>query len=318
MFTMPYDTRIGKDMPTGNLVKGLIRARANNHVVADSSLLQNVLGLPESEGLPIIYFVNEKWQDVEFFTQVISTPHEWKANELIYYIDVRQQTTVGKDGVLKFKSSNDKLFTLIRVLLTVEWSQGTIHPFYSSVEGASLVYCQWVVRAIAKTFPLTPASQVRISILAGIFFRSLFMSNDAPSLLDSSNTRTKAVFATQISAAARAPVDMCVDMLERVGGYIRDVESFCKAVSEHSENVALETMSVARLFNSLPSTWFGANAGEHAACALEYPPTFYAMVLTSMKDNSYRKTVIGEIVKDNMSNKNIQLLASTFKKYTDL
>lgn len=319
MFELPYETRIGRDNKTDKLILQLTKARTD-HTVADRSLIQNAMGINLPD-MPDIYLITESWQDVDYFTQVVRVPHEWKSDEFIYFIDVRQQTSVGKDGVLRWKSSSDHVFTLSRLFLTIDWSQGKIMNFYTTIEGAGLVYTNWLTRAIGRVFPINagnPAIQMRVSALAGIFFWSQFFSNDTLPLTHPSMSRSKAVTASQISKAARVPANLVEELIDLVDGKISSVEEFVKALSEHSESLALENINVAKLFNALSMTWFGANATEHAAYAVEYPPTFYAMILTAMKDNSFRKTVIGEIVKDNIRNHGLQNLASTFKKITNI
>lgn len=319
MFELPYDTRIGRDNKTDKLLLQLTKARMNVSV-ADKSLISNAVGVSLPD-MPDIYLVTEEWSDVDYFTQVIRTQHEWKSDEFIYFIDVRQQTSIGKDGSLKWKSSSDRLFTLSRLFLTVDWSTGNIMNFFTSIEGAGLVYTTWLTRAIGRVFPINAgsmATQMRVSAMAGIFFWSQFYSNDSMSLTHPSMARSKAVAATQISKAARVPVNLVEELIDLVDGKISSVDEFVKALAEHSESLALENINVAKLFNALSMTWFGANASEHAAYAVEYPPTFYAMVLTAMKDTSFRKTVIGEIVKDNARNQALNNVFATFKKIVNI
>ncbi len=319
MIELPYETRIGRDNKTEKVILQLTKARTN-FSVADKSLVQNIVDVPMTD-IPTVYLVTEDWQDIEYFTQVIRIPHEWKEGEFIYFIDVRQQTTVGKDGKVRWKSSNDRLFTLTRLFLTIDWSKGDIVNFYTNIEGAGLVYTNWLTRAVSRVFPINTgnfATQMRVSALAGIFFWSQFFSNDSPSLTHPSMARSKSVIASQISKAARTPAALVEELIDLVDGKISNVDEFIKALAEHSESLALENITVAKLFNALSMTWFGANASEHAAYAIEYPPTFYAMVLTSLKDSSYRKTVIGEIVKDNARNQALNNLATSFKKITNI
>lgn len=311
---MPYDTRLGTGLNTAKILESLTRARINNSGILEKSSFTKLLGIEPPEGLPEIYFVTEEWVNVEYFTQVIKKEHEWRKDEYIYFVDVRQQTSVGRDGMVRFKSSNDKMFTMFRVLLTVAWDKGNTAPFYQSIEGAGTIFCQWVVRAIGKTYPLNPATQVKLLILTGIFFESGFYSNDSVESLTNGDSRGLAVFAGHVAKMSKAPLEMVNDMIQRVGSYITNVEDFCKAIAEHSENVALENMTAARIYNSLSMTWFGTNSGEHAGVAIEYIPTFYAMILTALKDSSYRRTVIGEIVKDNINNSSVKLMLANFKR----
>lgn len=320
MIELPYDTRIGKDNKIEKVITQLIKARTD-FSVADSSLIENLINVPFSE-VPNIYLVTSQWQNVDYFTQVIRLPHEWKDDEFIYFIDVRQMTTVTRDGELKWKSSSDRLFTLTRLFLTIDWAEGDIVNFFTSIEGAGTIYTNWITRAIGRVYPITNtgnlSTQMRVTALAGIFFWSQFYSDDSPDLNDPSMARSKAVTVTQISKAARVPSNVVEDLVELTGGRLKTVDDFVKALAEHSESLALENITVAKLFQALSMTWFGANSSEHAGYAVEYPPTFYAMVLTALKDNSYRKTVIGEIVKDNARNQGLNNLATTFKKLMNI
>lgn len=319
MIELPYDTRIGRDNKIDKVLMQLIKARTD-FSVADGSLIEKHIDMPFSE-YPSIYLVTEEWRNVEYFTQVIRTPHEWKSDEFIYFIDVRQMTTVNKEGVLRWKSSSDRLFTLTRLFLTIEWSKGNIIDFFTTFEGACTIYSSWITRAIGRVYPINTgnlSTQMRVSGLAGLFFWNQFHSDDGPSLAEPANTRSRAVAVTQISKAVRVPTDVVDDLIEVTGGRLSTVNDFIEALSEHSESLALENITVAKLFGALSMTWFGANSSEHAGYAVEYPPTFYAMLITALKDNSYRKTVIGEIVKDNARNQGLNNLATTFKKLMNI
>jgi hypothetical protein len=313
MFKLPYHTRVGNNINLQPVLQSLMKFRSYNFSVADSSLLENFLGSSDiiDPEVTQVYLVTEKWENIPYFSQILTSEHEFSKNVTIYYIDVRQQTRIVKDEVV-FKSSNDEIFTILRLLLTIHWNSEGSDLFKSHVEYAGLVYSQWVTKAIAKVYPINtgnPATQMRVSVIAAIFFYSLF--SDSPVVEE----RALSILARKISKTTRVPENMVMDIITQCGSYIKDVTAFSETIAQHSENVLLENFSTAKLFNSLASTWYGVNSNDHVACAIEFPPNLFAMILTAIKDNSYRKTTIGEIVKDNTRDPNLALLLTAFKKY---
>lgn len=254
-----------------------------------------------------IHMITEEWRTVPFFNQIIRVDDIIDADHSIYYIDVRQMAKVDREGRVKFKSSNEKAFTMTRCLLTVGWQEGNTGLFSGAAEWPTKIYAQWLSRALARTYPMNPATHVRLSILAALFFRSQFAGKEDMS------EREGMMVATQIARAIKAPDQLVKDIVTEVGNWIRNADDFCDAIVKHSENLALENMVPAKLYGSLGGTWYGAGSNEHIAVALEYPPTFYAMLLTAMEDNSYRKTMLGEIIKDNMRDPGARQLQLSMK-----
>ena len=176
MFKLPYHTRVGNNINLQPVLQALMKFRSYNYSVADSSLIENLLGESElfDPEVSQVYFVTERWENIPYFSQILTAEHEFSKGVTVYYIDVRQQTRMNKEEIV-FKSSNDQMFTILRLLLTILWNTEGSEAFKTHVEFSGLVYSQWLTKAIAKVYPINtgnPVTQMRVSVIASIFFYS--------------------------------------------------------------------------------------------------------------------------------------------------
>lgn len=73
------------------------------------------------------------------------------------------------------------------------------------------------------------------------------------------------------------------------------IKDFCAQVKEITENNRLQAFEEGILVNLLIASWFGTNAREMIAVALEHPPTWIALVYAAFTEKSYKNTVISKI-----------------------
>lgn len=299
MIKSPYGTLVGKTYDVNAITEALIRMR-NQHYYGRS-----LLETPYSDVQ--IHMVTEEWKTVPFFSQVITFEDPTDPERTLAYVDVRQMATVDREGRVRFKSSNEKLFTTVRALLTLAWQQDKQSAFLMGAEVPCKIYAHWMVRAISRTYPSNPSTNVRLTVIAAFFFMSQLLGGKEMTEKDGM------MVASRIARITKIPEDVCKNIILDIGDWINSTAEYCDAIVKHAENLGLENMNPAKLYTTLGGTWYGAGSSEHIAVAVEYIPTFYAMVLVACQDNSYRKTMIGEIVKDNMRDPNLRQLQASMK-----
>jgi hypothetical protein len=164
------------------------------------------------------------------------------------------------------------------------------------------VYCSWVSESLAKRFALDPREQLNLAIFAGIFYCSLF--SDTDNLVF--DEREKLRITQAVSRAARASahdVLKIIDELPKVTNHHEfvGIGDFCRLAADVSGSIRLKDLNVGLLFLIVGGTWFGTNAKEIIAVALEHPPTWLAILMAAASERTYRNSIIAKIIERGMS-----------------
>ena len=143
---------------------------------------------------------------------------------------------------------------------------------------------------ITRRKNLTLNTEVKIKVIAAFYYiclhyRDMFISN------------SEAAFnlAKKISRVTTVPIDLVVDILDKVG-FIENIYDLAKALRDHTDEIKLAKLEAKELILLTGGIWFGHNAAENVAVALEHPATFLAM-LSLLTEQIYRKSTLHELVK---------------------
>lgn len=154
------------------------------------------------------------------------------------------------------------------------------------------IFCSWISEAVAKRFALDPAEQYKLSMLAGIFYNSLF--TDAEELSESEKLRLVAA----ISRAMRCSATDVIAMTDEIS-VIPNASAFCTAAKEFTGSVRLHELNVGLLFSILGGTWYGTNSKEMVAVALEHPPTWISILVAAFNERSFKNSGITKLTERN-------------------
>lgn len=150
------------------------------------------------------------------------------------------------------------------------------------------VYASWISEALGRRFALDPREQFQLAILAGIFYNSQFINEGD---LDE---RQKVQLATTLSQALRASASDVLEILDQAS-VIPSVAQFCALASTVTNSVRLNELNAGLLFAILGGTWYGTNAKEIVAVALEHPPTWIAILMASFNERTYKNSGITKV-----------------------
>jgi hypothetical protein len=150
------------------------------------------------------------------------------------------------------------------------------------------VYASWLSESIARRYALDPREQMDLSILAGIFYSSLFMENDH----QTEDSKMRVV--NSISRALRVRAQDVLAVMEKVT-YVDNVHGFCSAAYAVTGSVRLKELNAGVLYTIVGQTWFGTNAKEIIAVALEHPPTWLAILMAASDERTFKNSGIAKI-----------------------
>ena len=226
----------------------------------------------------------EKWQKVPSFFH----PIRIKDN---IYVDVRPFVSFDKfTQETIIKNQPGYKLTCFRGAVNKIWI--TERPAYlrdlSPLPIAT--YTAWLSENIARRFALDGDAQYRLSILAAIFYNSHFIDDKELSTLD------KQHLASYLSRQLKFNGDDVYTTLNQYS-VINSIDEFCVAAREVTGSISLEQLNKGTLISVINNTFFGINASELAAVAIEHPPTWMCIIFDAIQNNNfYKKTVVGTIL----------------------
>jgi hypothetical protein len=206
--------------------------------------------------------------------------------------DARGFVRVGLDGSVTISQPDEFAMHVLRARLTryVEANH------YANLEAVGTfplqVFVNWLGQILTRRLSLDPQAQHQTMAIIAIYYISLFKEpNELTNLSDSSIAKT----AQLINRLFRIDAELVVNLL-RTMPPITNVTNLVVALKEHGGSIRFENLSVALLYTIIGGSWFGSQAKEVLAVALEHPPTWISIVATALTSRGYRNTPIAEQV----------------------
>lgn len=290
-FNTGYDTSIGSSIVTTkiksaineSLIRGLL-ADTNLDIITSLKIKPVfVTGANNSEG------------EIPLFAHPILLDSTLNKKEIYLCTDVRpflkqdRSEYEIKDGN-KVIVRNHTEFNLAksRAVMNLLWLTGSESQIKNNLLFAGTVYASWLGETISKRFALDPSDQMKIFIISHFFYQTLFLEE---SVFDSN---TKERLAVHTIKASKAPAKYVFEILDQITS-MSSIEDYCTNVKTILSNVRLKDLSAGFVITLISNSWFGMNSKEILAVALEHPPTWVAIVYTSLVERTFKNSTIAKI-----------------------
>lgn len=248
----------------------------------------NLHGTNSAFSLFNICAVTEKSGNVPPFSQPILLPRDGHDTSPIVAIDIRPFVSYKRDGGLKISSPSDLDFLILRAGATVYWNSDGAQDLASVGDFPVLVYSRWVSESISRRLALDPDAQMRISIIAAYFYLCQFRKAE-----DITET-VKMRMVARVARATNVNAERCMVVLDDVEP-MSGLEDFLTQLSK-IDNVRMEKLNAGLLVGITSTGWFGANAQENMAVALEYPPAFISILYSALNHRGYHRAMFTKLV----------------------
>lgn len=210
-------------------------------------------------------------------------------NSVIIAIDIRPFASRGRSGEFKVNAKGDFDFLSLRAGLMNYWMVDGERDLAALGSFPITVYSRWVADAISRRMALDPETQMKLTILSGFFYLCQFKD------LTDVDENEKLKMAGQVARAVNISADTCISVLENVQP-LADLAAFTAAAREVTGNVRLDKLNTGLVVAVTATGWFGANAQEIMAVALEHPPTFLSLVYAGLNHRGYHRAMFAKNV----------------------
>lgn len=155
------------------------------------------------------------------------------------------------------------------------------------------LYARWISENITRRFGLDPQEQLIIATLAAYFYIGLFTNNKTFEGIEINRV------VNIISKSVHVNAEKILDIINSDNSndliVIESIDDLCTEIKRITGNIRLNDLNTGILFSILGNTWYGTNAKELIAVALEYPPAWLNIVVAALDDRSYKNTTIAKM-----------------------
>lgn len=288
MFKDPYQTTACRAYDSESFRFKIEKAIAHGEIEHVGIL--NDIGVENKVGkMSDVFVITDKCETVPpiahpFVFESVNSEDEGQ----IIVVDLRAFVKTGRSGDLKVTSTVDLNFTLLRSGLTNYFATENTRDLASVGSFPVSIYCRWVAEAVSRRLAVDGETQMKMTILAGVFYLCQF--RDKEDIDDNELTK----IAGQVARATRISAEICIMTAERAGP-MTTIAEFIEAL-QGLDSVRLEKLNPGLLVGVCCTGWFGANAQEIMAVALEHPPTFLALVYAGINHRGYQRSMFAKLV----------------------
>lgn len=183
------------------------------------------------------------------------------------------------------RSLTDFNLAKAKALLTLNWMAGDSRTMMINMFFAGEVFAAWISESIAKSYQLDFQDLTRIKIATLVYYFQLFSDEEF------SPTAVNREIVSHIIKATRLSAEVIYSVLEKLENLDTPTD-LCRNIVNVCENIRLKDFNLALLMTLIGNSWYGANAKENIAVAIEHPPTWIAIVYTALTERLFKTSKI--------------------------
>lgn len=299
MSNSAYQTTTGKHYQE---VLKHVKVRLQEEILTNMNLPKEVRYEPRNETVQLpgrVFLVTGSMKDISQFNYPLLLT-EVKRDGLMV-VDVRPFTKQLLTGEVLITSKDEFDSTIIRAGLESYALDNHLADLRSLGNFPMAVYVRWVSEAISRKMGLNPDEQRKVSCALGALYYAMFNDYEENIRFSQLSERDKNGIASSISRSTFISAEDVFQVLDAVKTPIRDIPSFCEAISNDLGILRLERFNPGVLQQIVSGSWMGLNSREMSIVALEHPPTFFSMLYTALTSRGFKKCHLTTVVE--ISNK---------------
>ena len=153
------------------------------------------------------------------------------------------------------------------------------------------IYVSWLSEAVARRYALEADQQMKLAIITGIFYLSLFTNRDPSEKMEE---REKLRVTNVLSQALRIKAKDVIAILDEVD-VIPNVKAYVNTAQALVGSVRLNDFSVGTLYALIGSSWY-TNTKELITVAIEHPPTWITLLIAATTERIFKNSAIARLI----------------------
>ena len=260
----------------------------NRYIVTDYSYIKSneFLKIRPFEGDStlkpvVVYGMTDIEKDIPIFAHPLINPkNEWIA------LDLRQALAFDKeDNQLRIRNEGEYQLLVHRFILSGMWAVGKREAVYG-FKFPHLVYGEFVSQSLARKFGLHMGDQIKLKVLACMYYASLFV----PTLTDEDLDKLRIRLKNEVL------VESLLDEIFTQRDLMDGLDNFGQACYNVTGNIRLKNLDYNVLVTVFATSWFGLNAKEMILLGLDHPPTWCALVYACLTQRSFKNAALAKTV----------------------
>lgn len=187
------------------------------------------------------------------------------------------------------RNRSEYMWNIRRALLNQLWRTERAEIFRDISTIPAAVYSSLISESIARRFALDPSEQAIIAVVACYYYHCLFSDEK-----EFDEFTLNKIVGT-IARVTRVPADKVFSIVDGMR-VLTSLDDLCQACREKTASIRLEDFNLGVLVAVCSGTWFGTNARENLAVGLEHVPTWLMIVMASLNDATFKRSVLSKIV----------------------
>lgn len=292
MFLTPYQTTACSAYEVKGIQSALQRAEIHGDLAPAVTL--------KGTTLKGVYIVPPYVKDIAPFSMPLSFESQ---NGLAVAVDVRGLTKVGGDQKFKIVAGAEYEGAIIRAALTLGWMKDGPNEMRRFNDIAAKVFIRLLSESLSRRLNLGPYEQQALTVVTGLFYYSNFMVERSAAKGEDFSQDDKDRIAVAVSRLTRISPQTVANFLSVDLPLITNLDTYCDALRAVVQSPRLERVDAALIMTLMGGLWFGGNARQLMAVALEYPPVWLALIYQALTDRSFHGAQLTKMVEAEDRNK---------------
>lgn len=280
MFVSPYDTKAGSGL--GHRISK----------IADQ--IERELTIGTDNYLPIngetnCYTVTPRDNVLPPFAHPIEVNGKQGS---IFIVDVRGFTRLDINQNVVISSVLDHSVSTERCILQQRWVLDGAKRIFDLGMFQVEAFGRWISSGLRARYTLDPEAAMRVGVAASFYYYCMCDDSTDVEYSDEDMINIGSIIGRSYGLSAQETVDILGEPL-----VCKDINGLIRLIKFTSGSIRLERLTIADLFTMYGGTWFGANAREVVAIALEHPPTFVVLIKHAMTERGFRNSMLSQVLK---------------------
>lgn len=214
---------------------------------------------------------------------LFSVKNNWVA------LDLRNHVKVSSDGTqYEIRNESEYRLAVTRFVLSSMWYVGKQGSLYA-LELPHFAFSSWLSDNLTSKFGLDLGDKIKLRILTNIYYARMF--NEYPD----EDELPKLLIRAENDGLSQGIFKEVYEIVKDPDS-LNSIDDFCTACYKVTKNIRLKDLNYIVLTNIIQTNWMGLDGKDLVKLTLEHPPTWIALVYSSITQRSFKRNYVTTIV----------------------